>query len=1317
MMKSLSKRIIALFSMVLLLISSFATNVYAYTASGSTQPSQGVGKADDGTFEAIWDMGFRVFLYDTAKDGNLWEGSDGSYKSLSGVAENLDKNANKSAVYLRRRDPDDPSAYDRSVGGWVDINQITDDEFNTFPGMSDYTSPAVFSGIKLDDYADIFNKINTKANTTEGMSEIIEWFKNHDAVVDDYSPETSLVVVEVVEYWRYGSSSFIETYQLTREFSNTRNGSFSAWRYAFSLADGCDVDSDVYTPNSSKSAQAYYLALMGGLYQSSIAADNDCKTVAYDSSSGYAYYGAEKVMNNNKVAENIAIVYDGATNTSNSDNFKVYSGLNQIDSKAEINPSTSSYDGKYYTGSGFESISSIENSLGISNVNQLNDYDMALYDTYKVNMGSAVDFDKLLANVDASKLNVKWGKIPATGGSFNVGSAYSVTGVSYANGVVKSDTTPIMDSVISKLNNSSTYNHLTSGKKLDIAGTSSQIANYLLGYVLKNGSTEGLASNVSKNQQVGVSIEFFVKGEAVSSNIVTITKDLDAKETTSSKDTKNYSTAGFGNFVTSSDAVYMIVVPNNDAKAYSDATVNELKALISNTNASGVVNAFKNYFDSSSKALNTSVQGGDSVTVGAVTSSNKNYGYTVYVLAIKGDVPLDGSVELKDYELNYVFPNIVANSTGSSAYINKNLFTINQSKKNEVSCVEGIIGYTYPTKDYSIKVTDISSGTVVSADNGASSTKYLLYNSMNGSFGIRDTVKSGLAVNTLASERFAPTYAMNLTRAMFGDIRTMSSISNQEIDKSFATDVLGLNYGNTPNGVVNASNVADSNATVGYALTDIIKFKAEYSLTGNTNRLVTVSKIHSCEGGTKTYQDVESVNNALKAFNVSGINANIFTLNLTEVAHKYTANNIEVATSGVADGLIKFRNSESSKSDSKLLTNYSASFVKENAEIIKYYAEVPMRAYHYSGNAITSNADVTATTVLTMSEKLRQSKASSLYIINVSNGSGNNAVTGKTDSLSATGTSKTPVVYRGGDVTMSIKDTDLALNLFGYSVDVVNKSVDETMKLTDSSSVGYQSIVADNSDIYSIWGNSDNTAKLFEEYKDFVSSVTNLDNLGVDMELKLSNNKEYNNFEVSVGGVSSYSSSETYTYPITIKNGAIDTQGEGYKALISQLANDYGVSSAEAKELFRNSGLYTGVINAIEDCKDAFNKSQAGGNLGGNGHWYDETVKTIVIRRYATTPITLKNIILQDKIDYDANTSQSTSSGVVNKNTGKNVDAEWYMTVYFKKLPDFFSAGAIYSPARNNKADALKSGTVLVNSLYVNGADFEVSYKTTEDMD
>lgn len=251
-MKSLSKRIIALFSMVLLLISSFATNVYAYTASGSNTPAGGGGKADDGTIVAIWDIGFRVFLYDTAKDGNLWEGSDGSYKSLSGVAENLDKNANKSAVYLRRRDVDDPSAYDRTVGGWVEINQITDDEFNTFPGMSDYTSPATVKGTKLSDYAETFNKINTKANTTEGMSEIIEWFKNHDAVVDDYSPETSLVVVEVVEYWRYGSSSFIETYQLTREFTNTRNGSFSTWYYAPCLAGGCDVDGDVYTPNNSK---------------------------------------------------------------------------------------------------------------------------------------------------------------------------------------------------------------------------------------------------------------------------------------------------------------------------------------------------------------------------------------------------------------------------------------------------------------------------------------------------------------------------------------------------------------------------------------------------------------------------------------------------------------------------------------------------------------------------------------------------------------------------------------------------------------------------------------------------------------------------------------------------------------------------------------------------------------------------------------------------------------------------------------------------------------------------------------------------------
>ena len=84
-------------------------------------------------------------------------------------------------------------------------------------------------------------------------------------------------------------------------------------------------------------------------------------------------------------------------------------------------------------------------------------------------------------------------------------------------------------------------------------------------------------------------------------------------------------------------------MPNSDAKAYSDSIVNQLKSAVSTKNADSAKSAFRNFFNGSSKEVDSAAQGGDTVTCGnkpvSVTAedgtvSTVNVGYTIYVLVL-----------------------------------------------------------------------------------------------------------------------------------------------------------------------------------------------------------------------------------------------------------------------------------------------------------------------------------------------------------------------------------------------------------------------------------------------------------------------------------------------------------------------------------------------------------------------------------------------------------------------------------------------------------------------------------------------------------
>ena len=111
----------------------------------------------------------------------------------------------------------------------------------------------------------------------------------------------------------------------------------------------------------------------------------------------------------------------------------------------------------------------------------------------------------------------------------------------------------------------------------------------------------------------------------------------------------------------------------------------------------------------------------------------------------------------------------------------------------------------------------------------------------------------------------------------------------------------------------------------------------------------------------------------------------------------------------------------------------------------------------------------------------------------------------------------------------------------------------------------------------------------------------------------------------------------------------------------------------------------------------------------------DEEVKTFVIRRYKKEGIGFNNILVNDKIDYGA---APTADNTVNSNNGyKKATAKWYLTLYFKDLPIGYEGCTLYNPSNYAGLDSANtSGTVLVNEVYVNNADFVIPSASTHDM-
>ena len=264
-------------------------------------------------------------------------------------------------------------------------------------------------------------------------------------------------------------------------------------------------------------------------------------------------------------------------------------------------------------------------------------------------------------------------------------------------------------------------------------------------------------------------------------------------------------------------------------------------------------------------------------------------------------------------------------------------------------------------------------------------------------------------------------------------------------------------------------------------------------------------------------------------------------------------------------------------------------------------------------------------------------------------------------------------------------------------------------------------------------------------YNEWSKEVTKIDNWTADYTLNVHGNgynSKFTNFSATIGTLKTAqgkeaTTSQTDVYSLHIKNGDIIKTDGSYVAMINQIAMDYfgdeatdvsgtvtltnGVQVAKlkhydaAQELFEKSDIGSSVKNAIESSSDDFNKSgscfsdgdsRGVSSIGSVKNWYDEEVRTIVVRRFKTEPLYFKGITASDKIDYNIAPDADTMT-----ENWKGRQADWYLNLYYKadKVDEFGTTASTLISGANRKFQVIRD-------LYVDNASFIIPSATTDNM-
>lgn len=1087
-------------------------------------------------------------------------------------------------------------------------------------------------------------------------------------------------------------------------------------------------------------------------------------STSLDAIDGYVVYGAldGDGGGGNKSLANVSVTYTGEPNTSDASKFT---------SKGTVG---GYIDGSLqnWNGSGWSSGFSVNMSTTGSN------YTLVYTGTSKLTANAKTSVNDIITKGNSiGGLNLTW-STQEVNGDIHRGVTSAVSSV----GGYKS-TQAIADKLsgISGITNSSFSDAGFSGQTGTADITSA--ANATCVKAANSYSTDKAISkkgDFKKGETLGLGTEFIVKGSPVTSNHYVITVS-DTGATVTKADTLSYTTNSVGSVTTQDNAVAVVVAKRTTANTNADAVKKGLNSSMTPKNVADTIANNLKYVE-----VKDTDASSRNVTVGHDTS-NKNNGYVIYeVVSGDANAELAGSTKLEDWFLNKYTNNILETAYKEANSGKAFHFGINTThtvwKKNnsdyytKADCGAKLLVKT--NKDYETTYKLEKSGTEATYD--ASLKKYYYPASASETFNGSDSIyKYPVTINTKTYDDAKNIdYAFNFIRSATGDIRSLSGITYAKYnDIGDSYDILKMKkaFGVVPSTV---KTTAVGKSKVSGTISEVFKFSSIFKRTGNEHGFKDgASAVHGGWANYHTYGTpkkvvdnvtgkIIKVPNACRAmfclnepvasknagliFNISS--GNKFTYTLTGTAYKYQTAELSEGknsllgdknTQGVATnankptGATKKNTNEYRYATVNRNSNVSLSFYPENYMVCKIGGTVfDTSAYKY---------------VTVMSEVKRKAQSSSLYLVKVNTDiADDSTITGSTysdtmqggtSSLKNNDDSKNKVsIPAGSDVTVLADPTNVKIDLFGYALDVIDSSKDSTMKTGSHSSLSYGSVVKSGANVASAWGNaSDHADKLKSNFTTWADNVMKVENFGADFILDVNNNTKGANFGATIGKVNHTSGAvEDGVYNIVVENGKVlesdimeggkvKVSSGAYKQLITQLAADYDCSYDEANALFKDSQIYTAILNAIESSTSSFNTSgKASGVAGswtstlGNGtNWYDEKVRTFVIRRYTNLGNTLSDITATDKLDYGL-APTGDASGKENASAGITYDAKWSLSLFFNpaKKADLdkliFGDGTYFDPSTNTDVTGANNAyTVLLNRTPVKNADFWIPASST----
>lgn len=921
------------------------------------------------------------------------------------------------------------------------------------------------------------------------------------------------------------------------------------------------------------------------------------------------------------------------------------------------------------------------------------------------------------------------------------------------------------------------------GTELKYFGNSSLYSSLLVSYIdaiskdasSEHGVFDEKKGEVVKGKRLGLSISYLAKAAKVVTNKITLTVKVDKKgnKSVTSKETalSKYTNLDSVTIPASDGAIVSLAIPYTGNK--SKEAVALLKSLPPKKLkiSSEVYNALMNLYKTK---LKYSTKSPKPITVGHISSpdgvESNITGYTIYEVITKVKDPDDGNnpdpasgkVELPAYMLNRYFPNIINTSSGGKMQyqVGKDFTVKKELYKDQETCPRcgsTFFPITQPRRhqDWNIEWRDqSSSGYHIALDN---KNRDRYFPSMpNGVWGSakRSVLSSWTSQNTEGwsdpSGKIID-YGFNLIRASVKDNKALSGIAYKTYDVVDKDNVLQFKpyFGVSPvSSPLKASSVRSSMALAG-KVSDTITVASRYTRyhgSGFDEKLNhhfepeighTECGKYSCwwvvdEPEVNIYWYTFPAKTA-SGIRVNGSSANSFTYTFDSNVRKYqtatmdTGENEKISRGSTAVNIHAFSPNAGEVADGN---EYRFANVRYNGVTHNFYPEVNM-VYKIDGTQYDGNSPYRIAS--TMGEVLRKSKSSSLYLFKL-NGVGQ-TTTGVTYSDSALGGtvsrgSKGVVIPAGADVHIKAEPKNITLDLYGYALDSINADTDSTFKPEKFTSHSYTDIVASGKNVDTEWNGRANRPALIKHFSDWADNILDVRNFSADFELHVNGIKKASNFSAVVGDIKRNKSiTEDGIYQLQFKKGSL-LSNRDYSLLIKQIASDYQCSEAEADDVFKASGIYTSILNAIESSTSDVNSSgnaklgQADwtNDLGSDGNWYDEYVNTFVVRRFTNKGNKINSITATDKIDYGL-APDGSERRLQNANYNRVNRAFWKLSIFFnparaKEVKDLLvDRGSFYDPSKrwSKLSEARDSFTVLMHGVRVQRADFGISADSTKD--